>query len=80
MQKNTICLWYNNDAVEAAHFYSNTFPGSSVGRRFPFKLLQMTRPRLTFIGMPLSTTEAQLVSVAGAKTNGDFRGKSLPVF
>ena len=30
MQKNKICLWYNNDAVEAAHFYANTFPGSSV--------------------------------------------------
>ncbi|WP_297818315.1 VOC family protein [Segetibacter sp.] len=28
MQKNTICLWYNNDAVGAAHFYANTFPGS----------------------------------------------------
>ena len=34
MQKNTICLWYNNDAVEAAHFYANTFPGSSFGKVF----------------------------------------------
>ena len=34
MQKNTICLWYNNDAVEAAHFYANTFPGSSVEKVF----------------------------------------------
>ena len=34
MQKNKICLWYNNDAVEAAHFYANTFPGSSVGEAF----------------------------------------------
>ena len=34
MQKNMICLWYNNDAVEAAHFYSNTFPDSSVGKVF----------------------------------------------
>jgi len=33
MQKNMICLWYNNDAVEAAHFYSN-IPDSSVGKVF----------------------------------------------
>ena len=31
MKKNTICLWYNHDAEEAAHFYSRTFPDSSVG-------------------------------------------------
>lgn len=29
--KNTICLWYERDAVEAAKFYAETFPGSSVG-------------------------------------------------
>lgn len=28
--KNTICLWYNGDAEEAAHFYAETFPDSSV--------------------------------------------------
>jgi 2-polyprenyl-6-hydroxyphenyl methylase/3-demethylubiquinone-9 3-methyltransferase len=29
--KNTICLWYNRDAEEAARFYAQTFPDSSVG-------------------------------------------------
>jgi 2-polyprenyl-6-hydroxyphenyl methylase/3-demethylubiquinone-9 3-methyltransferase len=29
--KNTICLWYNGDAEEAARFYAGTFPDSSVG-------------------------------------------------
>lgn len=29
--KNTICLWYNRDAEEAATFYAKTFPDSSVG-------------------------------------------------
>jgi len=29
--KNTICLWYDRDAEEAARFYANTFPDSSVG-------------------------------------------------
>lgn len=28
--KNTICLWYNGDALEAATFYANTFPNSAV--------------------------------------------------
>ncbi|MDB5325720.1 MAG: 3-demethylubiquinone-9 3-methyltransferase [Phycisphaerales bacterium] len=28
--KNPICLWYNNDAEEAATFYAKTFPDSSV--------------------------------------------------
>ncbi len=28
--KNTICLWYNRDAEEAATFYAKTFPDSSV--------------------------------------------------
>ena len=30
MAKNTICLWYNHDAEEAAAFYSRTFPDSAV--------------------------------------------------
>jgi hypothetical protein len=28
--KNTICLWFNKDAQEAAHFYAETFPDSKV--------------------------------------------------
>jgi 2-polyprenyl-6-hydroxyphenyl methylase/3-demethylubiquinone-9 3-methyltransferase len=28
--KNTICLWYDRDAEEAARFYAETFPDSSV--------------------------------------------------
>src|SRR5215210_5192004 len=29
--KNTICLWYNRDAEDAARFYAETFPDSRVG-------------------------------------------------
>ena len=29
--KVTICLWYDGDAEEAARFYAETFPDSSVG-------------------------------------------------
>jgi len=31
MGKNTICLWYEHDAEEAARFYAATFPESRVG-------------------------------------------------
>ena len=30
MPKNTICLWYNDDAEAAARFYAATFPDSRV--------------------------------------------------
>ncbi|MGL4310839.1 MAG: VOC family protein [Paracoccaceae bacterium] len=30
MNKNTICLWYDKDAEEAARFYAATFPDSRV--------------------------------------------------
>ena len=35
--KNTICLWYDRTAEEAARFYAKTFPDSVVGaiRRAP---------------------------------------------
>ncbi len=29
--KNTICLWYDGDAVDAATFYARTFPDSAIG-------------------------------------------------
>jgi len=30
-RKNTICLWYDGTALEAARFYAATFPDSKVG-------------------------------------------------
>jgi 2-polyprenyl-6-hydroxyphenyl methylase/3-demethylubiquinone-9 3-methyltransferase len=30
MPKNVICIWYDNDAEEAARFYAKTFPNSAV--------------------------------------------------
>lgn len=29
--KNTICVWYDSEALEAARFYAQTFPESAVG-------------------------------------------------
>ena len=31
MSKNTICLWYDGSAWEAAQFYAATFADSAVG-------------------------------------------------
>ena len=31
LSKNTICLWYDGNAAEAATFYAATFPDSAVG-------------------------------------------------
>src|SRR5215510_5126596 len=30
-EKNTICLWYDGTALDAARFYAETFPDSAVG-------------------------------------------------
>ena len=32
MAKNTICVWYDNDAEAAARFYAQTCPDSAVGK------------------------------------------------
>lgn len=32
ISKNTICLWYDGGALEAAEFYAKTIPNSSVGK------------------------------------------------
>ncbi|MDE1180401.1 VOC family protein [Paraburkholderia sp.] len=35
MTTNTICVWYEHDAEEAARFYAKTFPQSSIGAVIP---------------------------------------------
>ena len=32
VSKNTICLWYDGTALDAAKFYAATFPNSAVGK------------------------------------------------
>ena len=32
VSKNTVCLWFDGAAEEAAKFYAQTFPDSAVGR------------------------------------------------
>lgn len=34
ISRNTICLWYDGTALEAATFYAETFPDSAVGEIF----------------------------------------------
>jgi predicted 3-demethylubiquinone-9 3-methyltransferase (glyoxalase superfamily) len=57
--KNTICLWYDSDALGAATFYAATFPDSQVGRvmhapsDFPGgKAGQALKVEFTALGIP----------------------------
>lgn len=57
--KNTICLWYDNDAEGAANFYAKTFPDSSVDavRKAPAdfpggKQGQVLTVEFTVLGIP----------------------------
>ncbi|MDB5848300.1 MAG: putative 3-demethylubiquinone-9 3-methyltransferase [Rhodoferax sp.] len=34
VSKNTLCLWFDGSAVDAANFYAATFPDSTVGKVF----------------------------------------------
>lgn len=34
VSKNTVCLWYDGTALDAAQFYADTFPDSAVGMVF----------------------------------------------
>lgn len=34
ISKNTVCLWFDGSALEAAQFYAETFPDSSVDAVF----------------------------------------------
>ena len=34
VSKNTICLWFDHDALGAAQFYAQTFPDSAVQQVF----------------------------------------------
>ena len=57
--KNTICLWYDGTALDAAKFYAETFPNSAVGtvHRAPGdypagKLGDVLTVEFTVIGIP----------------------------
>ena len=58
--KNTICLWFDHDALGAATFYAATFPDSAVGEvhrapgDFPGgKEGDVLTVQFTVLGMPL---------------------------
>jgi hypothetical protein len=88
--KNTICLWFDKDAEDAARFYAATFPNSKVTavRRAPGdfpsgKENDVLTVEFTVFGIPCvglnggpSVTAAKRASVGGAKTAGAFPGRS----
>jgi 2-polyprenyl-6-hydroxyphenyl methylase/3-demethylubiquinone-9 3-methyltransferase len=57
--KNTICIWYDGGAMEAAEFYAKTFPNSAVGAAhyapgdYPMgKAGQVLTVEFTVLGIP----------------------------
>jgi predicted 3-demethylubiquinone-9 3-methyltransferase (glyoxalase superfamily) len=58
--KNTICLWFDKDAHEAARFYAATFPDSKV----------------TATGTRSSAMAARKASAVGARIAGASPGRS----
>lgn len=46
--KNTICIWYDNGALEAATFYANTFPDSAVTAVHHARATTRTAGRATY--------------------------------
>ena len=53
--KNTICLWYDGDAEDAARFYATTFPDSSVGAVHPSYCQMLCMPGLRGVLFHLET-------------------------
>ena len=80
--KNTICLWYDRDAEEAARFYARTFPDSSVGAvhrapgDFPSgKKGDVLTVEFTVMGIPC----LGLNGGPGSSTTGHSRFRSQPL-
>src|SRR5690606_19047022 len=49
--KNRICLWYNGTALDAARFYADTFPDSSVGREGDVPAVEFTVEGIPWLGL-----------------------------
>ena len=78
--KDTICLWFDKEAHEAARFYAATFPDSEVtagtARPFPSRSPRTLRKRRTATGTRSSAMAARRVSAVGARTAGASPGRS----
>ena len=80
--KNTICLWFDKDALEAARFYAATFPDSEVTAvheapsDYPGgKEGAVLTVEFTVTGTRSSVTAARKVSAVGARTAGASPGR-----
>jgi predicted 3-demethylubiquinone-9 3-methyltransferase (glyoxalase superfamily) len=80
--KNTICLWFDKDAQEAARFYAATFPNSKVTavHKAPSdypggKKGDELTVEFTVLGVPCLGLNKK-VRAAGARTAGASPGRS----
>ena len=74
--KNTICLWYDGDAEEAARFYAEVFPNSEVTAVQPLDYAQLWTqrivgaPRDRRIGVSVADSNDYLLRVAARSGAG----------
>ena len=80
--KNTICLWFDKDAQEAARFYASTFPNSKVTAvhkapsDFPGgKEGDELTVEFTVLGVPVSVSTA----ARSSSTARPFLSRSRPI-
>ena len=90
MAKNTICLWYDGSAEEAANFYAKTFPNSSVSsvQRAPGdfpngKQGQVLGVEFTVVGIPCfghfrSSPKTKLKPIGCGTQSSTMAGRKAP--
>ncbi len=77
--KNTICLWYEKDAEAAATFYAATFPDSKVMGVFHAPSDFPDGKKGDATGTRSSGMAARRVRAGGARTAGEYPGRSRRV-
>ena len=70
--KNTICLWYDHDALDAAEFYAATFPDSEVRGVFRSGAFVDGAFWRTPFGMALAVKLAMVASMVALSAYHDF--------
>ena len=75
--RNTICLWYERDALEAARFYASVFPDSSVGRMEAPGIGEMHDGKLEFYSQQFVGGRSMLIRGTWTIANKDLHSYTV---
>ena len=64
--KNTLCLWYDGAAEEAARFYAQTFPDSAAAKRAFEAMMEMGKIDIAAIEAARRLRQAMTLPVLDA--------------